>query len=111
MYYVVVCAWSLFYLVSGFTSHLPWADCGNRDHNTVGCFSQREVARCQVKLGSELALSACLCMQETLQTAGNLTYYNSTCFTYQQFCHIFHLGNNKYCPYRSCAALLEILNL
>ncbi|XP_072181873.1 sodium- and chloride-dependent GABA transporter 2-like [Diadema setosum] len=28
-YYIVICAWSFFYLFSSFTSELPWGDCHN----------------------------------------------------------------------------------
>ena len=48
VYYVVVCAWALFYLFVGFTSHLPWQDCGDMDTNTIGCYSKRELDKCMV---------------------------------------------------------------
>ncbi|XP_022248217.1 sodium- and chloride-dependent GABA transporter 2-like [Limulus polyphemus] len=37
IYFVVVIAWTLFYLVSSFTSDLPWKGCG-RPWNTANCF-------------------------------------------------------------------------
>ena len=48
VYYVIVCAWAFFYLFSGFTSTLPWSDCGDSELNTIGCFSPREIERCNV---------------------------------------------------------------
>ncbi len=50
VYYVIVCAWAFFYLFSGFTStaNIPWSDCGDTDLNTIGCFSPREIERCNV---------------------------------------------------------------
>ena len=50
IYYVVVCAWSLFYLCVGFTSNLPWQGCGNPDRNTIGCYSKRLVDGCMVSV-------------------------------------------------------------
>ena len=48
VYYVIVCAWAFFYLFVGFTSHLPWQDCGDQGQNTIGCYSNREVDKCLV---------------------------------------------------------------
>ena len=50
VYYVIVCAWAFFYLFSGFTStaNIPWADCGAMELNTIGCYSPREIERCNV---------------------------------------------------------------
>ena len=50
VYYVIVCAWAFFYLFSGFTStaNIPWSDCGDTDLNTIGCYSPREIQRCNV---------------------------------------------------------------
>ena len=48
VYYVIVCAWAFFYLFSGFTSTLPWSDCGDSELNTIGCYSPREIERCNV---------------------------------------------------------------
>ena len=50
VYYVIVCAWAFFYLFSGFTStaNIPWADCGAMELNTIGCYSPRELERCNV---------------------------------------------------------------
>ena len=48
IYYVVVCAWALYYLCVGFTSNLPWQFCGDHDKNTIGCYSKRLVDDCMV---------------------------------------------------------------
>ena len=34
IYYVIICAWAVFYLYAGFTSDLPWASCGSMDSNS-----------------------------------------------------------------------------
>ena len=53
VYYVIVCAWAFFYLFSGFasTANIPWSDCGDQDLNTIGCYSPREIERCNVSHG------------------------------------------------------------
>jgi len=76
IYYVVVCAWSLYYLCVGFTSQLPWQYCGDHDRNTIGCFSKRLVDDCMAN--------------ETLPEGTVMTYYNGTCLTVQDFCGLFN---------------------
>ena len=74
VYYVIVCAWAFFYLFVGFTSNLPWKNCGDSDTNTIGCYSNRELEVCNS--GSQVA---------------NMTYYDSTCMNYTEFCSRFNL--------------------
>jgi len=76
VYYVIVCAWAFFYLFVGFTSKLPWADCGNLNTNTIGCYDKKELAICQNA------------------TSEPLTFYNSTCMTYSEFCSNFGYSAN-----------------
>jgi len=76
VYYVVVCAWSLFYLCVGFTSHLPWQGCGDKDRNTIGCYSKRLVDECM----------------ENREGSDEMTYYDGTCQTMEQFCQNFGLS-------------------
>ena len=38
VYYIVVLAWNLFYLVSSFQSTLPWSTCGNSWNTDRCCF-------------------------------------------------------------------------
>ena len=78
VYYVIVCAWALFYMFVGFTSHLPWQDCGDLETNTVGCYSKRETERCDESDNSTLH-----------------TYYNSTCMTYSTFCSNFGYSSSS----------------
>jgi len=75
VYYVIVCAWAFFYLFSGFTStaNIPWADCGAMELNTIGCYSPREIERCNDNKTTPY------------------TYYNSTCMNYDEFCDKFGL--------------------
>merc|ERR1719500_920592 len=75
IYYVVVCAWSLYYLCVGFTSHLPWQACGDDERNTIGCYSRRLVDECT----------------EQAEGGEEMTYYDSSCLTKQQFCEGFGL--------------------
>ena len=75
VYYVIVCAWAFFYLFVGFTSHLPWKNCGDYETNTIGCYSKRELEACNPPNSSTV-----------------MTYYNSSCLTYQDFCSGFNLN-------------------
>jgi len=75
IYYVVVCAWSLFYLCVGFTSHLPWQGCGHHDRNTIGCYSKRLVDECMANAPEGV----------------EMTYYDGACTTVQEFCQTFDL--------------------
>ena len=36
IYYNIIIAWTLFYLIKSFTSYLPWTDCNN-EWNTPDC--------------------------------------------------------------------------
>ena len=74
IYYVIVCAWAFFYLFVGFTSNLPWENCGDQATNTIGCYSNRELDRC---------------VSENTETP--VTYYDSTCMNYTEFCSRFNL--------------------
>jgi len=76
IYYVIVCAWSLYYLCVGFTSHLPWQDCGNTAKNTIGCYSQRIVDDCMAN--------------KSLPEGTQMTYYDSKCLTTDEFCNLFN---------------------
>ena len=40
VYYIVILAWSLFYMFHSFTSHLAWSDCTN-PWNTPACYDGR----------------------------------------------------------------------
>jgi len=75
IYYVVVCAWALYYLCVGFTSNLPWQFCGDLEKNTIGCYSKRLVDDCMAN--------------ETLPEGAQMTYYDGRCLTVQDFCTIF----------------------
>merc|ERR1719348_871621 len=79
VYYVIVCAWAFFYLFVGFTSHLPWQDCGDQGQNTIGCYSNREVDKCLDLLKDNT----------TVAYLEPVTYYNSTCMSYSMFCQKF----------------------
>ena len=46
IYYVVITAWSLYYLAIGFTSTLPWGTCNN-EWNTYDCYSIKFEKECQ----------------------------------------------------------------
>ena len=74
IYYVIVCAWAFFYLFVGFTSNLPWKNCGNNKTNTIGCYSIREIEACNA---GNLTM--------------NMTYYDSRCMTYPEFCSKFDM--------------------
>ena len=47
-YYIVILAWSLFYLFQSFTLELPWATCGN-EWNTDQCVESKKEVSLQPK--------------------------------------------------------------
>merc|ERR1719342_542848 len=79
VYYVIVCAWAFFYLFVGFTKNLPWAECGDLNANTIGCYDKRALANCQ---------------NDNATVDGPQTFYNSTCMTYSEFCSNFGYSAN-----------------
>lgn len=63
-YYVVIMAWALHYLFSGFTSSLPWTKC-NQSFNSDHCYSLVEAEAClayQVYYIGECANSEDFCL-------------------------------------------------
>ncbi|CAH1784499.1 unnamed protein product, partial [Owenia fusiformis] len=65
VYYNMIIAWSLYYLIASFTSELPWADCDN-DWNGKGC-----------------SLRWPLLKEDECQGRGTIEYPNGTCYTQQ----------------------------
>ncbi len=80
IYYVVITAWSLYYLCIGFQSELPWGSC-EEDYNTFKCYSLKYERECQTKLNS---------------TGESGTFYAKKCVTYDEYCNIF--GDRTYQP-------------
>ncbi len=68
-YYTVIMAYAFLFLFLGFTSTLPWSECGH-DYNTENCHS--------------LSQEKDLCNT----TAGEV-YYNKVCFNQTAFCETF----------------------
>ncbi|XP_032680610.1 sodium- and chloride-dependent glycine transporter 2-like isoform X2 [Odontomachus brunneus] len=77
IYYMVIVAWTLFYIFASFSPNLAWASCNN-DFNTVNCFSGLEDAKCKEK-------------------DPNSMFYNNTCRTIQEICNVRYLGNETGC--------------
>jgi len=82
IYYVVICAWAFIYLIVGMRSDLPWGSCGDKDTNTIACFTKAYDESCK----DENSFS---------------TYYDSGCLSYAEFCNRFGGNasptNEEYC--------------
>jgi len=63
VFYIVVLAWAIYYLVSSFAYQLPWASCGNA-WNTENC--RAGYVRCNETADSVSG-------NDTLATCGNFT--------------------------------------
>ncbi|CAB4060616.1 unnamed protein product [Lepeophtheirus salmonis] len=61
VYYLIICAWSFYYLFVGFTSELPWGKCDG-EWNTYDCYSSSLAKDCPE------------------------AYYNGTCYSYKEYC-------------------------
>eukprot|EP00095_Tigriopus_kingsejongensis_P011597 maker-scaffold297_size217559-snap-gene-1.20 protein:Tk11597 transcript:maker-scaffold297_size217559-snap-gene-1.20-mRNA-1 annotation:"sodium- and chloride-dependent glycine transporter 2-like" len=81
VYYVVICAWALFYLFAGFTSQLPWAGCYN-PWNTYNCYDIGEAEVCNPGLEYE---------------DWNMTFYQKECVNKTVYCeaHDFQQYNES----------------
>ena len=80
VYYVVICAWAIFYLCAGFQKNLPWASCletgvepsmnsSMEDWHTPDCYSIELDSQCKKKYNDSL-----------------LTFYNGSCTSYNNYC-------------------------
>ena len=89
VYYVIVCAWAFFYLFVGFTSNLPWADCGDMELNTIGCY---KIDNCQVDLKLEYH-------SDTWKTIVSLNFNTQVkCLMFRVNCHPTHLFSLPHAP-------------
>ncbi|TRY76399.1 hypothetical protein TCAL_11783 [Tigriopus californicus] len=70
VYYVVICAWALFYLCAGFTANLPWKGCVN-SWNTDDCYDIDQAEECNPDLEYE---------------EWNMTFYQKVCVTKEHYC-------------------------
>ena len=77
IYYVVITAWSLFYLAIGFQKDLPWGSC-EESWNTYDCYSIAYEKACVEKYGADF------------------TYYKKNCTTIDDYCtaHGFETGSS-----------------
>ena len=73
-YYVVIMAWALHYLFSGFTSTLPWTKC-DKSFNTDHCYSLVEAEDCP---------------------AGQPVYYIGQCVSSEDFCNDMATGQENW---------------
>nr|XP_045613817.1 sodium- and chloride-dependent glycine transporter 2-like [Procambarus clarkii] len=71
VYYNLILAWTLFYVVSSFASRLPWGHCDN-EFNSPECFVE-DAAR--------------VCRNQSLY------YYNRSCLSTQEYCSLSNLTN------------------
>ena len=73
IYYVVITAWSLYYLAVGFASELPWGTC-NESWNTWDCYTLKEELKCQEN------------NTESAYDGMEFTYYKQGCVTIFDYC-------------------------
>ena len=76
IYYVVITAWTFYYLGAGFTSTLPWGSC-TEDWNTIQCYSIKYEQKCQFS-----------------NNRTDMTWFMNQCLTYDDYCNYF--GNRSY---------------
>jgi SNF family Na+-dependent transporter len=78
IYYVVITAWSLFYLFVGFQSDLPWGSC-TAEWSTYDCFTQGYNDICVLNNGNNT----------------EMTFYMNNCTTIDEYCigHNYEFGN------------------
>ncbi|GFV96831.1 sodium-dependent proline transporter [Trichonephila clavipes] len=62
VYYNMILAWALFYLMSSFTSHLPWSSCDNW-WNTEAC-RKFDTKNCTAHNGTVLSNGTCVLQSE-----------------------------------------------
>jgi len=83
VYYVVICAWALFYLFAGFTSTLPWGRCDDGyDWHTRDCFTPELEAQC------------------VNDHNGTFTWYDGKCTSMEEYCksHMLDAHNLGFSP-------------
>ncbi|CAL1676905.1 unnamed protein product [Lasius platythorax] len=81
VYYMIIVAWTLFYIFASFFPKLTWAYCDN-DFNTNDCYSGLQDIECQKN------------------TTSNSIFYNKSCVAIQTVCSNFgynHGGNTTHC--------------
>ncbi len=86
--YVVVMAYAMYYMFMGFTSDLPWAECG-RDFSGAHCYSVEEAESCVDDYGD------------------NTYYYDHRCVDGSEFCALYNMTNNAN---GTCSPLVYGLN-
>lgn len=72
IYYIVILAWAIFYLIQSFTSELPWATCGNY-WNTACCSDFKNSS--SSGNGTAASVNASLCTGEA--TSSELEYWEN----------------------------------
>ncbi|XP_076229236.1 sodium- and chloride-dependent neutral and basic amino acid transporter B(0+) isoform X3 [Nomia melanderi] len=80
VYYMVIVAWTIFYIFASFMPKLSWAYCDN-DFNTNNCYSGLQQIECQKK-------------------DPNTIFYNKTCMDVAEVCRSFGFndgGNVTFC--------------
>ncbi|XP_033647228.1 sodium- and chloride-dependent GABA transporter 2-like [Asterias rubens] len=78
-YYIVILAWSLFYLFQSFTLELPWATCGN-EWNTDQCVESKKEGARNTSCVNYTQVNETYSTNYTLITAVNGTGTNDTNF-------------------------------
>ena len=78
IYYVVITAWSLYYLAIGFQKNLPWSTCDD-PYNTFDCYSVAYRDKCVAQNNDSM----------------EFTFYKQDCVTVDEYCqaHGYSFGD------------------
>jgi len=77
IYYNLIIAWTIYYTFAGFTSQLPWTDCGTSGLTSQNCFSRHQEEAC-------------------FNASSTATFWNKTCTEVEDVCSFFDANDKKW---------------
>jgi len=77
IYYNLIIAWTIYYTFAGFTSQLPWTDCGTSGLTSQNCFSRHQEEAC-------------------FNASSTATFWNKTCTEVEDVCSFFDANDEKW---------------